>query len=142
MAGLSMQKVVVPVDFSELSFEALDQALELVGDAKRIHIVHVLPRMEITDPGVIWETIDDATRRKHAADAVRERLQGAQYRGVEIVVAIGDPGREITDYAQSSGADLIVISSHGRTGVSRLLIGSVAERVVRRAHCPVLVLKH
>ncbi|MEZ6094353.1 MAG: universal stress protein [Pirellulaceae bacterium] len=53
----------------------------------------------------------------------------------------GDPGSEITRFAKENDAGLIVISSHGRTGVSRLLLGSVAERVVRLAPCPVLVLR-
>jgi nucleotide-binding universal stress UspA family protein len=56
-------------------------------------------------------------------------------------VRIGDPGHEIADCAAEIGADLVVISSHGRKGVKRLLIGSVAERVVRLSHCPVLVLR-
>jgi nucleotide-binding universal stress UspA family protein len=56
-------------------------------------------------------------------------------------MAIGDLAREIADFAQSCHADLIVLPSHGRTGISRLLIGFVAERVVRRARCPVLVLR-
>ena len=54
---------------------------------------------------------------------------------------IGDPGHEITEYAEEIGASLIITPSHGRTGLSRLLIGSVAERVVRLAKCPVMVLK-
>ncbi len=53
----------------------------------------------------------------------------------------GEPGHKITELAGSEGAELIVLSSHGRTGISRLLIGSIAEKVVRLAHCPVLVLR-
>jgi nucleotide-binding universal stress UspA family protein len=56
-------------------------------------------------------------------------------------VAFGDPGQRITAYAEEVGADVIVMPSHGRTGLKRLLLGSVAERVLRLAHCPVLVLK-
>ena len=56
-------------------------------------------------------------------------------------VQFGDPGHGITDYAEEVGADVIVMPSHGRTGLRRLLIGSVAERVLRLAHCPVLVLR-
>jgi nucleotide-binding universal stress UspA family protein len=54
---------------------------------------------------------------------------------------LGEPAHGIADYAQDKKAELIVIPSHGRTGITRLLIGSVAERVVRLAHCPVLVLR-
>ena len=60
---------------------------------------------------------------------------------VDFHVRFGDPGREIAAFAESQHADLIVMPSHGRTGLSRILIGSVAERVVRLAHCPVLILK-
>jgi nucleotide-binding universal stress UspA family protein len=70
-----------------------------------------------------------------------ERLTDAKYQGAEKVVLFGDPGHEIADYSQREQADLIVLPSHGRTGISRMLIGSVAERVVRLAHCPVLVLR-
>ena len=80
-------------------------------------------------------------RLLHAAYVVRERLADAKYSGVQIDVEIGDPGQCIVDFAESVQADLIVTPSHGRTGVKRLLIGSVAERVVRLAHCPVLVLR-
>ena len=61
--------------------------------------------------------------------------------GVQVNVAFGDPGDEITKHAETVHADLIVMPSHGRTGLKRLLIGSVAERVVRLAQCPVLVLR-
>jgi nucleotide-binding universal stress UspA family protein len=140
MPWLPKKNVVVPIDFSDESFAALTTARELVADPSSLHLVHVLPYLEVTEPGVIWEAIDDASRRKHAEDALRERL-GASYPGAKIFIAFGDPGREVAEYAQTSGAELIVLPSHGRTGLSRLLIGSVAERVVRLAHCPVLVLR-
>ncbi len=141
MPWLPKKTVVVPIDFSDESFTALDTALELVADASHVRIVHVLPYMEVTDPGVIWEAIDDDSRRTHAEDALKERLADAKYKGIQIQIGFGDPGREVADHAESSKAELIVLSSHGRTGLSRLLIGSVAERIVRLAHCPVLVLR-
>jgi nucleotide-binding universal stress UspA family protein len=141
MPWLPKQTVVVPIDFSEHSFSALDTAVQLVAGPENLHVIHVLPRMESTEPGYIWGLIDDEARRKHATDALVERLAQHDVVGANIVIAIGDPGREIPDFAESLHADLIVLPSHGRTGISRLLIGSVAERVVRRAHCPVLVLR-
>ena len=141
MSWLPKQNVVVPIDFSDESFAALDTALSLAAKPANIHVIHVLPLMEMTEPGFIWDMVDDNSRRKHAEDALRERLRDAKYAGVNVVVAIGDPGREVADFAESRHADLIVLSSHGRTGLSRLLIGSVAERIVRLAHCPVLVLR-
>ncbi len=70
-----------------------------------------------------------------------EYLQKLEISGVTTVVRVGNPGLEIADYATQLGADLIVISSHGYHGLKRLLLGSVAERVIRHAECPVLVLR-
>jgi nucleotide-binding universal stress UspA family protein len=141
MAWFPKKTVVAPVDFSELSWEAVDTALELAAAPAGVHVVHVLPVLEPAEPGVIWHTIDDETRSRHAAQAVRERLAAPKYHDVQVQIAFGDPGTEIADYARRVGADLIVLPSHGRTGIARFLIGSVAERVVRLAHCPVLVLR-
>ena len=90
---------------------------------------------------MVWNMVDDATRKSHVLDALKERLADARYQGVEMRVEVGDPGRQITEVAEEVGADLVVVPSHGRTGLTRLLLGSVAERVVRLAHCPVLVLR-
>jgi nucleotide-binding universal stress UspA family protein len=89
----------------------------------------------------VWDTIDDNSRREHAAEVLRQRLSDPKHLGVRIEILFGDPGSEIADYAQRHSADLIVLPSHGRTGLKRLLLGSVAERIVRLAHCPVLVLR-
>jgi nucleotide-binding universal stress UspA family protein len=141
MAWLPKQVVVVPVDFSDESFAAIDTALELVADASHIHVVHVLPALEPAEPGVIWNSIDDNSRRRHAEQALRERLTDAKYVQLNLHIAFGDPGHAVADFAQQNRAELIVLPSHGRRGLSRLLIGSTAERVVRMAHCPVLVLR-
>lgn len=138
---LPKQRVVVPVDFSDESFAALDTALELVTDPSHLSLIYVLPVLDPAEPGVIWTTVDDESRRHHAELALAERLGETHYVGAKTHIAFGDPGHEIADFAQRERADLIVLSSHGRTGLTRLLIGSVAEKTVRLAHCPVLVLK-
>jgi nucleotide-binding universal stress UspA family protein len=134
--------VVVPVDLSAASLRAVETAMQLVEIPAHVRIVHVLPVLAAAEPGVIWDTVDDAGRSQHAARAVRERLLQAGFEGLDVSVVVGDPGHEIADFAEQVGADLIVLPSHGRTGLTRLLIGSVAERVVRLAHCPVLVLRN
>ena len=58
---------------------------------------------------------------------------------LKLVIRVGNPSIEIVDYAKKNNIDLIVIASHGRTGLNRFLLGSVAEKVVRLAQCPVLV---
>jgi nucleotide-binding universal stress UspA family protein len=141
MSWLPKRSVVVPVDFSDESFGAVDLALSLVDEGTHVHVIHVLAPLAPTEPGVIWSTVDDASRIAHAREALAGRLSDAKYRGIDIEIDIGDPGQQIADFAQQEGADLIVLPSHGRTGLGRLLIGSVAERVVRLAHCPVLVLR-
>ena len=141
MPWLPKKNIVVPIDFSDDSLSAVDTALELVENATAVHVIHVLPLLTVADPGVVWEPVDDESRRSHAEDALRQRLSDDPYRGVKVEIAIGDPGHEIADYAQAQHAELIIMPSHGRTGIRRLLIDSVAERVVRLSHCPVLVLK-
>ena len=142
MNWLPKTKVLVPVDFSDLSLEAVDEALELVEDPSHLHVVHVLPALTPTEPGVIWNTVDDANREEHASEVLSKRFAGEKYRGLQMHVAFGDPGHEIARFAEEEGVELIVVPSHGRTGLTRLLIGSTAERVVRLAHCPVLVLRN
>jgi nucleotide-binding universal stress UspA family protein len=141
MAWLPKNKVLVPVDFSEASLQAIETALQLVAKPSNLLVVHVLPEISAVEPGEIWRTIDESARIRHAATALRERLPESKYPGMQVDVLVGDPGAEVAQCAQRESVDLIVLPSHGRTGISRLLIGSVAERVVRLAHCPVLVLR-
>ena len=141
MAGLTRQKIVVPIDFSDDAFNALETALEIAETPAGVHIVHVLPDLSPAEPGVVWNEIDEVQRSQHATDALRKRLLDDKYADVKIDIEFGDAGFRITECAEKVGADLIVISSHGRTGLKRLLLGSVAERVARLASCPVLILR-
>ena len=136
------QTVLVPVDFSDESFAAVDTALQIAAAPASVHVVHVLPEMQTADPGVVWQAMDVEIRRKHASAELRNRLAGESHQRVQVTIEFGDPGYRISAFAQNLGADLIVMPSHGRTGLKRIMIGSVAERVVRLAHCPVLVLRH
>ena len=88
-----------------------------------------------------WGAVDDASRTKEVEDHFGEFLAEHEISGVTPVVRIGDPGLQIADYAGQVEADLIVITSHGRHGLTRFLLGSVAERVIRHAELPVLVLR-
>jgi len=137
----SLQKVVVPVDFSDESIKAVDFALDFAADPSQLSVLHVVPDVTDYAAGLLLTSITDESRIEHALLALRERLADPRYKSVELAARVGDAGSEIVAFAESSGADLIVIPSHGRRGVRRLLIGSVSERVVRLAHCPVLVLK-
>lgn len=133
--------IVVPVDSSDECFLAIDTALQLAESPADVRLVHVIPELNSADPGIVWQEIDNENRRQHASDAIREKLSAAKYQGVEVDIEIGDPGHRTVEFAKRVGAELIVMPSHGRTGVAHMLIGSVTERVLRISDCPVLVLK-
>lgn len=141
MSWLTKQSVLIPIDFSELSYEAIAPAKEYVGDISSLKIIHVLSPLHPADPASMWETLNDAERLQKVKDFLHTKLGEMGYDGAEIEVTIGDPSTEIVDYAKAISAELIVMPSHGRKGVSRFLLGSVAERVVRLSPCPVLILK-
>ena len=141
MSWFPKRTVVVPVDFSDDSLAAVDTALDLVAEASGVQVVHVLPEATMMDPDPVWLEIDNANRSERTIEALRQRLPGERYEKVQIEIEFGDPGYRIADFAQRVGAELIVIPSHGRTGLTHMLLGSVAERVIRLSHCPVLVLR-
>ena len=141
MTWLQKNCVIVPIDFSEASWSALEPALEFVQNPSKIHIIHTLSTLHPADPAMIWNTMDDDTRKKHVKDAFDKKLNELNYQGIQTSVVFGDPSSQIIDYAKEHHADLVVMSSHGRTGIGRFMMGSVAERVVRLSHCPVLVIR-
>lgn len=141
MSGFQAKTIVAPVDFSDESFAAVETALDIASSLSDVHVVHVIPELNVSEAGVIWQEIDNTTRSQHAVEKLRQQLSDEKYAQVQIHVEVGDPGYRVVDFAKQISADLIVMPSHGRTGLSHVLIGSVAERVVRLSHCPVLVLK-
>jgi nucleotide-binding universal stress UspA family protein len=141
MNWLPKKTIVVPIDFSAHSLAALETALGMVNDASAIHAVHVLPMLLVVEPGMTWGGVDDDIRKQETLAALTQRTSDPRLAGLHRHILIGDPGHEIVALAEKLDADLIVMPSHGRTGLKHLLIGSVAERVVRLAHCPVLVLR-
>jgi nucleotide-binding universal stress UspA family protein len=141
MSYFPKQCVVVPVDFSAESLDALAVGRSLVDAPQHLHVIHILIDLAPLEAGEVWGVVDPQARIEQVEKLLREKLAGPQYHGVHTAVLLGEPAHGIANYAQEKHAELIVIPSHGRTGITRLLIGSVAERVVRLAHCPVLVLR-
>ena len=141
MTRLARDRVLVPTDFSEASVDAIQTAQELVTTEGGLHVLYVLPPLDHTSPGVLLGDVDDETRRAKALHHLDEFLERNGVRQTTPVIVIGDPGLKIAEYVESNGIELIVMPSHGRHGVRRLLLGSVAERVLRHAPCPVLVLR-
>lgn len=139
------QRILVAVDFSEESWRALACAAELAArfDAS-LTLVHVVePHFGPPDTDVTALTGPGSDTEEHAEAKLELNALGEQMLGpcrvVETVVRAGLAFFEITEAAKALGADLIVIGTHGYTGIKRALIGSTAEKVVRHAPCPVLV---
>jgi nucleotide-binding universal stress UspA family protein len=137
--------VVAGVDFSEASINALKEASLLVEGAKaaELHVVHVLP-VALPPPSIgapvapellLVGTIEEATK---SLELVIAPLRKGTTRLVGHV-RVGRPDREIAQVASDVGADLIVVGTEGKKGIERLMLGSVAESLVRRAPCAVLV---
>ena len=141
MAWLPKKRVVVPIDLSDFSLKALDEALEIVDTPEHIHVIQVLREMSAMEPGVVWGDVTDETRKKHAEDSIHNHLKDEKYNNINATVLFGNPPKKIAEFAQDIEAELIVIHSHGHTGPKHVFIGSTAERVVRLAHCAVLVLR-
>ena len=142
MGLLTGKPVIVPWDYSDLSKEALEKALGMAGSADLVHVVHVTQLPPVMEPGMVWGTLDETSIIKHCEESFAKVVaENPLFKDVHFKTLIGDPGLAIAEFAKDKDAELIVISSHGHSGLSRLLLGSVAERVVRLAHCPVLVLR-
>jgi nucleotide-binding universal stress UspA family protein len=146
MAALEFRRILCPVDFSAASAGALRAAATLAqrSDAS-LTLLHVAVVPGSAIPEAILPTPPElATDLTAPQDRpLLEWKAQAEKLGVKRVQAfrsVGRPAQEILALAKRDAFDLIVIGTHGRTGVGHLLLGSVAEEVVRRAHCPVLTL--
>ncbi|MBM3969844.1 MAG: universal stress protein [Planctomycetes bacterium] len=141
MGWLPKKVVVVPVDFSTASADALRTAMELVAQPKDLHVLYVtLPSATMMFPEG-WAAENASSRTQAAAQQLSKFLADHQASDVTQIIREGDPGLMIADYADEAHADLIAMPSHGYHGVARVLLGSVTERVLRHAKCPILVLR-
>lgn len=134
------QTVLLPYDFSDPAREALETARSMVARTEQLYVLHVIPPVQTASPGFLAGQIDVDKLRSHADNELAKTLSEANLGEARRRVQFGDPATEIIDVAREIDADVIVIPSRGKTGLRRWMIGSVAERVVRRARCPVLVL--
>lgn len=141
MPFFTKQSIVVPWDFSDMSKQALGKAVELAESNEQIEVVHVTPYPAAMEPSVVWGTYSEDDIRANLLKSFHDEIPADKYSGIKFTAYFGDPGSHIAKHAKQVDAGLIVISSHGRTGLQRLFIGSVAERVVRMSPCPVLVLR-
>lgn len=144
---MNIQKILVPHDFSEHSRHALDWALALAekwqASVELMHVVHILPPV-VDIPNDMYADVERdqlATAQQHL-EAIHTNKTSDSSVTIGIHVQRGVPFQAICEYAEKQHADLIVMGSHGRTGLSHVFLGSVAERVMRHAPCPVLITKH
>lgn len=139
------QRILVPTDGSAGVERAIAHAADLaVEHGGELHAVYVVNTASFASLPMetSWEGVSDMLRRdgEEAVDRVREIAEG---RGVPVVGELveGSPSREIVRYATDHDCDLVVMGTHGRGGLDRLLLGSVAERVVRSSPVPVLTVR-
>ena len=136
---MKCQHILVPIDFSQDSEHAVDSAVGLAQQFQaRLTLLHAIyiPEAAEVNLAAYMDKI-----RSEADQSIDARLQRVHDAGItaEAVTAVGAPSQTIVDTARDQHADLIVMGTHGRTGLRHMLIGSVAERVVRLAPCPVMV---
>ena len=143
---MQIKKIICPTDFSETSGKALDYALFLAkAHEAQLVLLHVVDHLHGFDhyeilaltPMEIAQKMEK--RANQQLDELMDRIKGSVT--AEKAVRNGKTSVEICEAARDTQADIIIIGSHGRTGLSHVLIGSVAETVVRHADCPVLVVR-
>ncbi len=140
------QKILVPLDGSELAKKALDEAEKLAKcSGAEIILFQVVPFMPIYgSPELVTPLIVDE-KQKESADRylinVAEELKRQEFKVTTMVRTGQQVALEIIDFAKESGADLIVMCTHGRSGITRWMLGSVALKVLSRAETPVLLIR-
>lgn len=145
---IEVKRILFPTDFSANSRAAQQYARELVERFDcALHVLHVLPdpAVFIPEPGALFVPPEVLTvEQSDSAVRAMQQLFDAKWietRSVVWAVLQGPPYVEIIRYAREKEIDLIVLGTHGRTGLAHVFLGSVAERVVRMAHCPVLTVR-
>lgn len=149
---MTISRILVPIDFSECSGAAFTTAVDLARKLEaKITLLHVW------DVPFLWPSVGDTMVtvpaeapmtvaqlvKKRAAEELSRFIADYPHPGVEVTgrLEMGDPVQTICTFAQEAGHDLIVMGTHGRTGLSRVLAGSVAENVVRHSPIPVLTVR-
>lgn len=140
---ITLQGILLPTDFSECSERARSYACEL---AKRftaeVHLLHVVPPISL--PAYVGPIPDELLHPEQGARRALEEWNDPAFEHAKRVVrsvVMGTPFVEIVRYVRGRNMDLIVMGTHGRSGLAHALIGSVTEKVVRKAPCPVLTVR-
>jgi len=143
---ISIQGVMVPVDFSKESILAAKFGASLAEEYKtKLYVLHV---MEPVHPSLRGYIVDFEQFQQRMIAQAKEDLENVIPKAVkdripvEFILEIGHPSYLIVEKAKELGVDVVVIATHGRTGLSHVLLGSVAEKVIRHAPCPVFVIRN
>ncbi len=143
---MQVKSILVPVDFTENSRNALRYASELARRFEAsVSALHVIPDEEVAG---VYIQKRSPERIEELQAGVKEEFDKfipedvAKDVRVQKLIRVGEPYVEVIRQAKEGKADLIVMATHGRGGISHTLLGSVAEKVVRKASCPVLTVKH
>ncbi len=141
---MAAKHILACIDFSEHSTKALAEVGEYArANGSKVTLIYISDPQGFIPPQAVLEPVDDADDAAHEAELAKLREQHLSDVSVELaVVADHAPAKAICNYAEAHGVDLIVVGSHGRGGMERWLIGSVAERVVRHAASNVYVVRH
>jgi nucleotide-binding universal stress UspA family protein len=142
---VSIRRILFPTDFSEPAKEAQKYAMALADRfGAELHLLHVIPEVVIPFPDSTTAWTLPPAEMQLQVHAAEQRLveelgpDWAEERRTRHAAVVGNAVEEIVRYASENEIGMIVIGTHGRTGLSRLLLGSVAEKLVRLATCPVL----
>lgn len=140
----TMKRIMVPTDFSDCSESAVDHAVDLAQRfGARLLLLHVLEAVVYGVDFTLTQPTASSDLRQRLIELMQERVEGLRRGGIDAEghFVTGIPSSEIIKAAQKHEVDLIVMGTHGRTGLAHVLLGSTAERVIQRAHCPVLTVK-
>ncbi len=137
------KKILIATDGSKRTQNAVETGIELAKQHKsKVYAIYVVDTVTFTSipMDVTWENMYQLLKDEgeEAVSRVKEAAQGVD---VETQVLEGNPAVELTKFAKDNGVELIVVGTLGKSGIDRLLLGSVAEKVVRIAPCPVMVIK-
>jgi nucleotide-binding universal stress UspA family protein len=146
---IQLNRILVPTDFSEFSQPAMDYGSAIAARfAAQLHLLHVVPDPAMLVPEAAAFSVESMQAQTDAMVAEAQlQLAGLPAGGwddgqpVVREIRVGTAFMEIIEYAREKEIDLIVIGTHGRSGLMHVLMGSVAERIVRKSPCPVLTVK-
>lgn len=146
MPGADWKRICCPIDFSDASRAAMEIAADLAkrggGELVLLHS-YPIPGYTFPDGSVVASPRMMQELAEGAQRHLDEWQRDAEALGARVTTekAIGEPSAEIVHYADEHAIDIVVLGTHGRTGLEHALMGSIAERVVRKAHCPVLTVR-